>query len=108
LRNMATPVTEQWLGEIGGWQAMKAARELVRLGSVTEVTAEGRTYRGLVGSGARKFRATLVAGEGRNADAKCGCPDAQRGLVCAHALAVALAAIAPPSPATAATRLSTV
>lgn len=96
---MEIQVTEKWLGEIGGWQAMKTAREFVRLGSVTDVTREERTYRGLVGSGQRKFRATLVVGEGRNAEGRCGCPDAQRGLICAHTLAVALAAIAPTAPA---------
>src|SRR5215207_7130182 len=92
-RQRIMEVTEKWLGDIGGWQAMKAAREFVRVNAVAEVVHEGRTYRGLVGSGARKYRATLIAGEGNNADARCGCPDGQRGLVCAHALAVALAAI---------------
>lgn len=89
-------VTEKWLGEIGGWQAMKTAREFVRLAAVSEVSAEGNVYRGLVGSGKQKYRATLVAGEGSRAEAKCGCPDARRGLICAHALAVALAAITKP------------
>lgn len=90
-------VTESWLSEIGGWQAMKSAREYLRVGAVAEISQEGRTFRGLVGSGQRKFRATLIAGEGKNAEVKCACPDAQRGLVCSHALAVALAAISPGS-----------
>ncbi|MFZ4764186.1 MAG: SNF2 helicase associated domain-containing protein, partial [Roseimicrobium sp.] len=92
-------ITEKWLGEIGGWQAMKSAREFLRTGAVAEVTHDGKTFRGLVGSGQRKFRAVLVAGDGRNTEAKCACPDGQRGVVCAHALAVALAAIAPPASA---------
>lgn len=95
-------VTEKWLGEIGGWQAMKLARELVRTGSVAEVVCESRTFRGLVGSGQRKFRATLTVGQGSNAESKCACPDGQRGVVCAHALAVALASISPPPAAPAA------
>lgn len=91
-------VTEKWLGEIGGWQALKAAREWVRVGAVTAPVQEGSTFRGLVGSGQRKFRATLTVGQGSHAESKCACPDGQRGLICSHALAVALAVISPPAP----------
>jgi len=90
-------ITEKWLGDIGGWQAMKAAREYVRLGSVKGAARQGNTFTGLVGSGPRSLKATLVVNDRSRVDCKCGCPDAsRRGLICAHGLAVALAVISPP------------
>ena len=88
-------VTEKWLGDIGGWQAIKAAREYVRLGQVAEVTQDGHIYRGLVGEGRRTFRATLIAAGGMKTEAKCSCNEARRGLICSHAIAVALTVIRP-------------
>jgi len=92
-------ITEKWLGDIGGWQAMKAAREYVRLNSVSGAVREGNVFTGLVGSGQRAFKATLVVNDRSRVDCKCGCPDARRGLICAHGLAVALAVISPPASA---------
>lgn len=83
-------MTEKWLGDIGGWQALKAAREFVRLGVVAEVTQNGEIYSGLVGTGARRFRVIMTVKDARNVDCKCGCPEARRGLICSHALAVGL------------------
>ncbi|QIF02785.1 DEAD/DEAH box helicase [Roseimicrobium sp. ORNL1] len=88
-------VTEKWLGDIGGWQAMKAAREYVRTGQVANATRDGIIFRGDVGYGQRALRSTLVAAGGMKTEAKCGCNDARRGLICSHAIAVALSIISP-------------
>lgn len=101
-------VTEKWLGDIGGWQAMKAAREYVRTGQVANATRDGIIFKGDVGLGQRSLRATLIAAGGMKTEAKCGCADARRGLICSHAIAVALSIISPhlvgkrPEPAAAA------
>ncbi len=86
-------VTEKWLGEIGGWQAMKSAREYVRTGGVAEASHQGQVYQGLVGQGGRRYKATLTVKDARTVDCRCACSDAQRGLICSHGLAVALYAI---------------
>lgn len=83
-------MTEKWLGDIGGWQAMKSAREFVRLGVVIDAVQNGQVYSGLVGTGARRFRVIMTIKDARNVDCQCGCPEARRGLICAHALAVGL------------------
>ncbi|MEZ0275961.1 MAG: hypothetical protein ACAH88_13730, partial [Roseimicrobium sp.] len=88
-------VTEKWLGDIGGWQAMKAAREYVRTGQVANATRDGIIFKGDVGLGQRALRSTLIAAGGMKTEAKCGCNDARRGLICSHAIAVALSIISP-------------
>jgi hypothetical protein len=84
-------MTEKWLGDIGGWQALKSAREYVRMGVVADAEQKGQVYSGLVGTGARRFRVIMTVKDARNVDCQCGCPEARRGLICAHALAVGLA-----------------
>jgi superfamily II DNA or RNA helicase len=83
-------ITEKWLGDIGGWQALKTAREYVRLGSVKNASREGDTFRGLVGEGRAAYKTALIVHDHRRVDCQCGCPDARRGLICAHSVAVAL------------------
>lgn len=95
-------ITEKLLGDLGGWQVMKAARALVAVPAVEQAAREGDVFRGLVREGKRKFAATLTVQGPTKAEARCSCADAQRGLVCAHAIAVALAAL----PSTAASAAS--
>ncbi len=83
-------MTEKWLGDIGGWQALKSARDFVRMGVVADAAQNGQVYSGLVGTGARRFRVIMTIKDERNVDCQCGCPEARRGLICAHALAVGL------------------
>src|SRR5262249_54561994 len=89
-------ITEKILGDIGGWQAMKSARLLVAAQAVEQAAREGDHFRGWVREGKRKFAASLTVQGPTKADARCSCGDAQRGLVCAHAIAVALAALSSP------------
>lgn len=86
-------VTEKYLNDIGGWQAMKSAREYVRTSSVSEVQRDGNHFRGLMLVNGRKMRVALEIHDARRVDAKCACRTAQQGLICPHALAVALSAI---------------
>lgn len=99
--------TEKWLGEIGGWQAMKAARGLVDAGLVELQSADAGLVRGLAGSGRMKFACGLRIKGRSDVDNLCTCPAARRGMICEHSIAVALMHIRPaaakpksPAPAT--------
>ncbi len=83
-------ITEKWLGEIGGWQAMKAARALVDGGHVTVQNAEKGRIRGLAGGGKTKFASGLSFTSRTDVENLCTCPTARRGMICEHALAVVL------------------
>jgi len=87
--------TEKWLGEIGGWQAMKAARGLVDAGLVELQSAQGTLVRGLAGSGKMKFACGLRIKTRTDVDNLCTCPASRRGMICEHSLAVALMHIKP-------------
>ncbi len=84
-------LTEKWLGEIGGWQAMKAARGLVDGGFVTLQSAETGRVRGLAGAGKTKFACGLAFTSRTDVTNLCTCPASRRGLICEHSLAVVLA-----------------
>ncbi len=84
-------LTEKWLGEIGGWQAMKAARGLVDGGFVTLQSAETGRIRGLAGAGKTQFACGLAFTSRTDVTNLCTCPASRRGLICEHALAVVLA-----------------
>jgi len=87
-------VNEKWLGEIGGWAALKAARQLVQTGMVEEAERKGDVFTGLIKLGRRSIKSSLTAINARDALCRCACEDStRRGLVCAHSLAVALAVI---------------
>lgn len=87
--------TEKWLGEIGGWQAMKAARGLVDAGLVELQSADGQIVRGLAGSGRMKFACGLRIRSKSDVDNLCTCPASRRGMICEHSLAVALVHLNP-------------
>lgn len=87
--------TEKWLGEIGGWQAMKAARGLVDAGLVELQSADAGLVRGLAGSGKIKYACGLRIRTRSDVDNLCTCPAARRSMICEHSLAVALLHIKP-------------
>ncbi|MFO1485723.1 MAG: SNF2-related protein [Verrucomicrobiaceae bacterium] len=90
-RQKEMDVTEKWLSEIGGWQVMKAARGLVDAGLAAVSSAEGELIRGVAGSGKMKFTTGLRIRSGSDVENLCTCPQARRsGMMCEHALAVAL------------------
>lgn len=91
-------ITEKWLGEIGGWQAMKAARALVQAGVVSDIRTDAGLVRGTAGSGKVRHQAGLRIRSRTDVENLCTCPASRgRGLICEHSLAVALAAIQPGS-----------
>ncbi len=92
-------ITEKWLGDIGGWQAMKAARHLVDSGAVANAKAEGINIRGLVNQGGKRYAAGLAIRSASDVENLCTCPTSRaRGLICDHSLAVALATIRAAAP----------
>jgi superfamily II DNA or RNA helicase len=91
-------ITEKWLGEIGGWQVMKAARSLVDAGLVSLNSAENGKIRGLAGHGKMKFACGLSIRSTRDVDNLCTCPVARRGMICEHSIAVVLIFLKPQSP----------
>lgn len=85
-------ITEKWLGEIGGWQVMKAARGLVDAGMAAVTSAEDGLIRGVAGGGKMKFTTGLRIRSRSDVENLCTCPHARRtGMMCEHALAVGLA-----------------
>jgi uncharacterized Zn finger protein len=88
-------ITEKWLGEIGGWAAMKAARGLVAAGQVALQSSEAGLIRGLAGSGRLRHACGLRIRGRTDVDNLCTCPAARRGLICEHSLAAALLTLQP-------------
>ncbi|HEY1582015.1 MAG TPA: hypothetical protein VGF73_02825, partial [Chthoniobacterales bacterium] len=58
----ATPITEKLLSGAGGWEAMKAARELVKTGRVTAARYDPPLLAGEVREGQKRYRAGLRIG----------------------------------------------
>ncbi|WP_395753279.1 DEAD/DEAH box helicase [Prosthecobacter sp.] len=85
-------ITEKWLGEIGGWAVMKSARSLVDAGLAVVTSSSDGMIRGTAGSGKMKFTTGLRIRTSSDVENLCTCPHARRsGMMCEHALAVALA-----------------
>lgn len=87
--------SEKWLGEIGGWQALKAARLHLTQGRVRLTEQSPSLLRGSVGEGAGAMACCLQILSSREVRCTCRCRAAQRGLVCDHALALGLKALQP-------------
>ena len=83
------------LVELGGWPALKEARGLVERGRVSGVERDGTRITGRVQGAEKSYDARIVLGERiASVEVKCTCPESRRsGRVCAHALAVGLAAL---------------
>lgn len=89
-------ITDKWLGEIGGWQAMKAARSLLGAGAVQVTERTPETVRGAVGQGKNRITSGLRFRSRSEVENLCTCLTARRdGRICEHALAVALASLNP-------------
>lgn len=85
-------ITEKWLGEIGGWAVMKSARSLVDAGLAVVTSSSDGMIRGTAGSGKMKFTTGLRIRTASDVENLCTCPHSRRsGMMCEHALAVALA-----------------
>src|SRR5882757_10028851 len=90
------PITERFLSDAGGWQALKQARSLHQMGRVVEAKYEPPLLQGRVREGEQEFRSGLKILSASNVENLCTCREArQRGVICAHALAVGLEIIKP-------------
>jgi superfamily II DNA or RNA helicase len=89
-------ITERFLMDTGGWQAMKHARALVEMGRVVSAAYNSPVLRGLVREGTTEYRAGLKIRTKSDVENLCSCREAREwGTICAHSLAVGLAFIRP-------------
>src|SRR5580692_7231217 len=84
-------LTDALLAKLAGWEALKSARALVAAGRVSSSDWQPPTLRGVVQEGSASLRAGLVIKSAMDAENLCPCRDSrQRGLICAHSVAVGL------------------
>ena len=89
---MSFEITERWLMDAGGWQAMKPARAAWQAGAVLAVEFDGARLRGQVRSAGRTLAAGLLIKSRTDVTNLCSCPQARRdGALCEHSLALGLA-----------------
>ena len=90
------PITERFLSDAGGWQALKQARGIHELGRVLEATYEPPLLQGRVREGEGELKCGLRILTASNVENLCTCRVSRReGMICAHSLAVGLAIIKP-------------
>ncbi len=100
------PITERFLSEAGGWQALKEARGMHAAGRVLAATYAPPLLEGRVREGQGELKTGLRILGPSKVENLCSCRTARRdGMICAHALAVGLewlkprpAAVAAPVP----------
>ncbi|MFV0416677.1 MAG: DEAD/DEAH box helicase [Chthoniobacterales bacterium] len=89
-------LTERLLISMGGPDAYKHARTIHRSGAVLEATWQPPMLRGKIRSGDRTLSAGLCIKNNIDVENFCSCRDSrQRGIICAHSLAVGLEIIHP-------------
>jgi superfamily II DNA or RNA helicase len=90
------PLTERLLINAGGWPAMKAAREIVKAGRVTEAQYEPPLLTGFVREGAKNFRSGLRIKSPEDVENVCTCWESRSsGKICGHSVAVGLSLLRP-------------
>ncbi len=84
-------LTEKFLGQIAGWQAMQEARALLQTGQVLSSNWTPPVLKGFVQTSATSYRAGLVIKDAVNVDNFCTCRSSREwGTICAHSVAVGL------------------
>src|SRR5271163_3762115 len=84
-------LSDALLVKLAGWDAVKQARSLVAAERVLTSDWQPRKLQGTVQEGSATYRAGLVIRSASDADNLCPCRDSrQRGLICAHSVAVGL------------------
>jgi superfamily II DNA or RNA helicase len=90
------PLTEKLLINAGGWPAMKAARDVVKAGRVTEARYEPPLLTGFVREGIKNFRSGLRIKSAIDVENLCTCWESRSsGKICGHSVAVGLALLRP-------------
>lgn len=89
-------LTEKLLSSAAGWQVMPEARRLHGAGRVSGASYDPPVLKGLVRDGARTFAAGLRITSSTDVENLCSCRIARaEGRICAHSVAVGLAALRP-------------
>ncbi len=84
-------LNDQLLAKLAGWEAVKTARTLLAAGRVLSSDWQPPNLQGQVQDGSGSFRASLVIRSASDAENQCPCRDSrQRGMICAHVVAVGL------------------
>ncbi|MCX6875240.1 MAG: DEAD/DEAH box helicase [Verrucomicrobia bacterium] len=91
--------TESTLRGAASWQAFKAGKSLGEAGAATVAKVDASGWQGTVREGQRLLRVSVRVKSATDFDTRCGCPENQSsGAMCAHAVAVGLAALRGPEP----------
>src|SRR5580698_7935677 len=86
-----TQLSDILFAKLAGWEVVKQARALVAAGRVLSSEWQPPNLHGAVQEGSTTYRAGLVIRGASDADNLCPCRDSrQRGLICAHSVAVGL------------------
>ena len=90
------PITERFLSECGGWQALREARGIHAAGRVLAASYAPPLLEGRVREGDGELRSGLRITSPSHVENLCTCRASRRdGVICAHALAVGLAWLKP-------------
>ncbi len=88
---MAFELTERFLADTAGWEAMKQARGLLATGKVLSSNWTPPVLKGVVQEGTVAYRAGLVIRSERDLENLCTCRASREwGMFCAHSIAVGL------------------
>ena len=86
---MSIDLTESFLAKAAGWEAMKNARGLVAADRVLSSDWTPPVLKGVVQEGGSSYRAGLVIKGALDIENLCPCRQSrQRGLICAHSVAI--------------------
>ncbi len=86
---------EETLRKAASWKAFKEGRALLDGGGVIGAKSGQSGFQGSVRGGKRPFRVSVTVKSATNIEARCSCPENQAsGMICGHAVAVGLAALA--------------
>ena len=84
-------LTEKFLAQIAGWEAMKQARASLQAGAVLSSNWTPPLLRGVVQEGSTSYRAGLVIKGAVDIENVCHCRQSREwGTICAHSVAVGL------------------
>ncbi len=84
-------LTDNFLAKLAGWETVKRARGLLAADRVLSSDWQAPMLRGMVQEGSSSYQAALVIKSVSDAENLCPCRDSrQRGLICAHVVAVGL------------------
>jgi len=91
-------LTEPYITNTAGWQAVKQAKAIYRAGAVQEASFDGKILKGVVMAGGRRMASGLKFNSATDVENLCSCRESRQfGQICAHSVAVALHVIHAPA-----------